>query len=824
MKRRHLFPFLFPLVAVGMSYLGACGDSAVDPEDGGTTPVDDSGTTADTSVKTDSATPDGSRPDGTAPDSSVPGVAREACKQTKTGTKGVVLKGTVLLPETIAETGEVFYDGATIICAAADCSTAPGYAAASIITCTDTVISPGLINAHDHIAFANNPPKKHGTERFEHRHDWRKGVRGHTAISTRGSAPQDVVRHAELRFAMSGATSTAGAGGVAGVLRNLDNGNAQLEGLVGKPADSDTFPLGDSNLTTFPTACTGWTGTRTTAANIASLDGYLPHIGEGIDLSARTEFVCQSEDGSTHDLIQKQSGVIHGIGVTAEDVAKFRVDQTALVWSARTNVDLYGDTASVAMYDNLGVQIALGTDWIASGSMNMNRELKCADELNQKYFNKHFTDKALWKMVTQNAAFATGFWKVTGMLKPGYASDIALFNAKTSKGYRAVIEAGVEDTILVMRGGKPIYGDTPTLKLPAIGGNACEDLDVCGIQKKACIALETPATSLAKIRQAGEVDATGGKYPLFFCKGTVPTDEPSCTPYRASYTAGITATDKDGDGILDAADNCPSVFNPPRPMTGPNQVDADNDGIGDACDKCPLEAGETCTPPSADDIDGDGVANGIDNCPEVPNPAQDDCAKLVTVAELRDTTNANHPALNAEVRLEGLFVTAVRTDSDPGFFVQTNSTDPFSGFFVSQTAPTVVVGNEVKVAGRYSETYGVTTISSPRITVVNAGTVLPFAPHVITTADYAAAATGEPYEGMLCQFNSATVTQTNADGAQDFDETQIDTTMRIDDACYATLDNVYPVGTTFSRITGICGWSFSNRKIFPRSAADIVTP
>lgn len=824
MKRRHLLPFLFVPLVMGASYLGACGDSGVTPEDDASTPEEDGSTPKpDASTpKPDASTPDGSTPDGSTPDGSVE--TREACKQTKTGTKGVVLKGTVLLPETIAEPGEVFYDGATIICAAADCSTAPGYAAASIVTCTDTVISPGLINAHDHIAFANNPPKKHGTERYNHRHDWRKGVRGHATISVRGSAPADVVRHAELRFAMSGATSTAGAGGVAGILRNLDNGNAQLEGLGGRPADSDTFPLGDSNLTTFPTTCAGWTGTRTTAASIASLDGYLPHISEGIDESARAEFVCQSEDGSTHDLVQKQTGVIHGIGVTAADVAKFRVDQTALVWSARTNVDLYGDTASVAMYDNLGVQIALGTDWIASGSMNMSRELKCADDLNTKYFNKHFSDKALWKMVTQNAAFATGFWKVTGMLKAGYASDIALFNAKTSKGYRAVIEAGVEDTILVMRGGKPIYGDSATLKLPAIGGTACEDLDVCGQAKKACIAQDTTnASTLAKIRQAGEVADTGGKYPLFFCKGQTPTDEPSCTPYRSTYTAGITATDKDGDGIPDATDNCPNVFNPPRPMTGPNQVDADGDGIGDACDKCPLEAGETCTPPSADDIDGDGVPNGIDNCPEVPNPTQDDCARLVTVQELRDPTAANHPAVNSEVRLEGLFVTAIRTDSDPGFFVQTNSTAPFSGFFVSQTAPTVQVGNEVKVAGRYTETYGVTTISSPRITVVNAGTTLPFSPFVLTTAAYSGAA-GEPYEGMLCQFNSATVTQTNADAPQDFDETQIDTTMRIDDACYATLDNAYPVGTTFSRITGICGWSFSNRKIFPRGATDIVTP
>ena len=715
---KRYVPFLFPLFA-GAAYMGACGDTnIVTDDDAGTTT--DSGGADGTAPKFDSSAPDGATdgttPDGSRPDGPTP-VVREACKQTKVGTKGVVLKGTVLLPETVADAGEVFYDGATILCAAADCSATAGYAAASIVTCADVVISPGLINSHDHIAFANNPPKTHGTERFEHRHDWRKGVRGHQAIRTRGSAPADVVRHAELRFVMSGATSTAGAGGAPGMLRNLDSNAAQLEGLAGKVADSDTFPLGDNNLTTFPTTCDGWTGNRATAASIAGVDGYLPHISEGIDNSAHAEFTCQSQDGETHDLVQKQTAVVHGIAVTAADVAKYRVDQTALVWSPRSNVDLYGDTAAVTMYDRLGVQIALGTDWVASGSMNMSRELRCADDLNQKYYGKYFSDKALWKMVTQNAAFATGFSKVTGMLKAGYASDIVLFNSATSKSYRAVIDAGVEDTILVLRGGKPLYGDASTLKLAAIGGTACEDLDVCGVSKKACVAVDSAnAATLARIRTAGETADTGGKYPLFFCKGTVPTIEPSCVPFRASYPAGITATDKDGDGVPDATDNCPSVFNPPRPMSGPNQTDADGDMIGDACDKCPLEAGETCTPPSADDIDGDGVANGVDNCPEIPNPAQDDCAKLATVQDLRDPTSANHPAAGSEVRIEDVFVTGIRTDLDKGFFVQTNSVAPFSAVFVSTgtVAPTVAVGNSVKVAGRYAETRGVSTISSPR--------------------------------------------------------------------------------------------------------------
>jgi hypothetical protein len=95
--------------------------------------------------------------------------------------------------------------------------------------------------------------------------------------------------------------------------------------------------------------------------------------------------------------------------------------------------------------------------------------------------------------------------------------------------------------------------------------------------------------------------------------------------------------DRDGDGILDAVDNCPDDANP-------NQENADGDADGDACDTdddgdgvldtnddCPLVAdpdqtdtdgdgtGDACT----DDADGDGVLDATDNCPLVANSGQD---------------------------------------------------------------------------------------------------------------------------------------------------------------------------------------------------------
>src|SRR6185312_9455071 len=121
-----------------------------------------------------------------------------------------------------------------------------------------------------------------------------------------------------------------------------------------------------------------------------------------------------------------------------------------------------------------------------------------------------------------------------------------------------------------------------------------------------------------------------GIYPAFAC-GT-PTNEPSCTPTRPMAVAGSTiytgaagAGDMDGDGVPDASDNCPSVFNPVRPMDNGMQPDVDADGVGDACDPCPRDASSTtCTGFDPNDSDSDGVPNSSDNCPDVANASQTD--------------------------------------------------------------------------------------------------------------------------------------------------------------------------------------------------------
>ncbi|MBE8182980.1 MAG: hypothetical protein HAW61_05615, partial [Candidatus Portiera sp.] len=102
---------------------------------------------------------------------------------------------------------------------------------------------------------------------------------------------------------------------------------------------------------------------------------------------------------------------------------------------------------------------------------------------------------------------------------------------------------------------------------------------------------------------------------------------------------GTPNPDLDGDGILNAADNCPLVANPGQENVAGMDLtkgdacdDEDADTVFDAADNCPLVAnpdqnnidGDALGDACDDDIDGDTVVDAADNCPLIVNPGQSD--------------------------------------------------------------------------------------------------------------------------------------------------------------------------------------------------------
>src|SRR5262245_18557561 len=257
-----------------IAVLTACGDdgkTTMMPPDGGTGPVE---------VTCEMLT--------------TPGTSADACSVAMGGATRLI-KGNVLTPTTVYKGGQVAIDAmGKIACVGCNCATG----GETVITCPDAVISPGLINTHDHITFDQNPPYTQTGERYEDRQQWRRGLDGHATIPDPSATGASQISWNELRFVMGGATSIVSSSGQAGLLRNLDNKTDAM--VLGKssPVDFDTFPLDDSDGTRRRGDC-DYGASPTTAAAIATVTAYEPHTSESIDATARNEFLC--ETSSTFD-------------------------------------------------------------------------------------------------------------------------------------------------------------------------------------------------------------------------------------------------------------------------------------------------------------------------------------------------------------------------------------------------------------------------------------------------------------------------------------------------------------------------------------------
>lgn len=526
---------------------------------------------------------------GWASDSTCPGPlpappASGLCEVQSGGGDGLLLRGTLLLEGGALDNAQLLIgaDG-FIACVGCGCDSAPEASDATVIACPEGVISPGLIDSINRISFSQNPPHvpPDPEERYAHRHEWRRGLDGATQISATGAASLNQRRWGELRSVMAGVTSAVTAGTLtAGFLRSLDNAT-DAAALGATRVTQETFPLGDS---------AGATRTEDCAyPNLSELgvdERRSQVIAEGIDARALNEFICLS--GQAQDGIDAIAGsaVQHGIALRSSDLALLRDAQGSLVWQPRTQVSLYGFSAPVTEALNLGLPVALGSNWTVTGSLHLGRELACARALDQEHFDGQIGARGLWRMATGNGARAAGMGSVVGTLAPGAAGDVLVVPRRGLEPYAAVVDAGSAEIALVLRGGLPLYGDASLIEALEGEDTDCEAIMVCGQARRACVARETGgAETLASLSAA----VSGTVQPLFYC-GT-PDDERTCTPFRAGTFDGLPVEgDLDGDGVPDASDNCPTVFNPPRPIDGGVQVDSNGNSIGDACDPCPLGA------------------------------------------------------------------------------------------------------------------------------------------------------------------------------------------------------------------------------------------
>jgi hypothetical protein len=450
--------------------------------------------------------------------------------------------------------------------------------------------------------------------------------------------------------------------------------------------------------------------------------------------------------------------------------------------------------------------------------------MACVDQLDDAALGDAFSDEDIWRMATINGAVATETEARLGSLEVGKLADLAVFRADAGQLHRAAITATSDDVLLVVRDGDVLFGEADVVE--AIDAT-CETTDICGAARRICVMREVGTTFAAL--EAEVLAGAEPAYPAELC--AAPSDEPTCVPSRPGEYTGPTVDDPDGDGVT-TGDNCPTVFNPIRPVDGGAQADVDGDGTGDACDATPVGAdldgdgdlnkSDVC--PFVDDdqadSDGDGKGDACDACPGEANPDVVCFPPGDPIADVQNGTIAE----GSTVLLRGV-VTSVAyngmTIQDPDV-----TSGEYAGVFVyTFEEPNVAVGDAVVVSGTIDEFFLLTEIVNATFLVTGTGTVP--APISLTTAQ----ALDERWEGVLVTLTGITTIDIpyscSADDAGCNDQRlwELDDAVIAWDAAWGGTNTEWDAeGTGLAAgepVTGVMTYRFNRRRITPRVAADV---
>jgi hypothetical protein len=195
----------------------------------------------------------------------------------------------------------------------------------------------------------------------------------------------------------------------------------------------------------------------------------------------------------------------------------------------------------------------------------------------------------------------------------------------------------------------------------------------------------------------------------------------------------------------------------------------------------------------------------------------------------RDTGNGSWSSeLGNPVNIEGI-VTTEPGLYNAGTFVVQSGTGFWTGVHCHDQLEetTVQRGDSVRVAGVVEEFFGLTEVSffgSNSVTVLSSGNPIP-GPDVLTASSLplisAAPSLSEPWEGVHVRIDNVEVTNPD-DGFGQWDITDVTGTAKVgDDAFYLYGPTL---GDSLTSVSGVVGFSFSERKLEPRDDADIVGP
>ena len=142
--------------------------------------------------------------------------------------------------------------------------------------------------------------------------------------------------------------------------------------------------------------------------------------------------------------------LVHGVGLTASDVARVVERNAAVAWCPASNVSLFGATLSPRTLFSAR-RLALGTDSRLTGSRDL------LDEAGVAAAQSDLSPRDLMRMITVDAASILrldGF----GSLDVGSRADCVILTS-TGDPYEALLNTTRSSIRAVVRGGRPVIAD-----------------------------------------------------------------------------------------------------------------------------------------------------------------------------------------------------------------------------------------------------------------------------------------------------------------------------------------------------------------------------
>ena len=354
---------------------------------------------------------------------------------------------------------------------------------------TDDYVFPTFVDLHNHPMY-NMFPRWKAPRQFANRYEWRadpgylaKIANPQRQLADISFCPMD--QFAEVQMLIAGTGATTGIGPprdgipqcIVGLVRNLDwasgfhgdkPGNERVRTLIGVTRDIRN-PADEERV-------------RGIVADLKAdrIDAVVIHVAEGRrdDAETQAEFAALEKWG----LLAPQAVLVHAIALGEKELEQVGKARASLVWSPRSNIELYGDTMDVRAALRRGIPVALAPDWAPTGSINMLEELRYANEYSRTALDGAITPKQLFEMATRVPAKIAKVDGEIGSLAAGKRADLFVLRNRDADPYQALVAAAVTDISLVMIDGVPIYGDGARLK--ALNVAATDPLAVCGVARE----------------------------------------------------------------------------------------------------------------------------------------------------------------------------------------------------------------------------------------------------------------------------------------------------------------------------------------------------